>query len=934
MPISRPRPRRLARVAAALAVSAAVVASGATIPAAYAADPADLGATVYPTVDAFQATSGSTTLTPDARIVLSADQRTSKQLGTIANDTVPRAAGDVGNVAQVFARDLTEVSDLDLPVGTGTPRPGDISFTLVDSSTLPAASQLGSDGYHVTIGDGVTIEASTTAGLYNGGRSILQALRTSPDHTLRNGSAVDVPGQAARVYTIDVSREFWSVDELSDVIRQMGWSKQNILILHFDDAEYFRLNSAKYPGLADPTISYDRDDIRTLVDVGHENNVTVVPAFEYPAHVTHKADYFHIGMADGPLEVTPGFGTRDTGATAANTCGDAYTYSHLTPSFTMNFMNPKAMRVSKEMLDEFLPWFDSPWVHLGGDELPSGLNNCPALKTWMSQQTDPHLKSLVGIQQDFISQLANYVTAEGKRPIAYNGFETMLPAGEAPSLPKNVIIQMWTGNDSVASLQGYDRIVGKKETFYFAPTVTSYIYPKLDDIWSDTRNYRADDPHRLGVGMHWWGDSLAWAKADYLESLVYTARAVTAERAWNPTPDPSLTLDAFRTDRLEKVGAAPWYRGEHPQGAPSTDSRPIHDWNTSDTNFAPGSYDAHRKPNSRRSITDVCNLSGMTGINLTTLQVTNDPVMGTVQGGTLWNLGAASLDGPWTFAANVKFPTNNTTGNLLSVLDDKAYERGQDGKLTLVRSQGVFLGTGSRTVGVRVDSSTVLSFPYSVPTNTWTKLVFVNDGKQTTLYANGTAVGTVAASPQLPLGKLGGNGVTLQSAQVYAQALSPAEIAKQASTPIPVIPPANCRTAVPAPPLPRLTSIQDFTPKPTEEPTTDAPTPTTDAPTGEPTTAAPTEQPTTAQPTGGSTSGGSGGETATGPTSTAGGGSGGPTARSSKGAGAGSPTATASRSAAVRLPRTGAEIAPIAILAAGLVLAGAGALIVRHRRRR
>lgn len=365
------------------------------------------------------------------------------------------------------------------------------------------------------------------------------------------------------------------------------------------------------------------------------------------------------------------------------------------------------------------------------------------------------------------------------------------------------------------------------------------------------------------------------------------------------------------------VGPAPFYRGLAPQAAPSTDGRPIHDWNTSDTSFAPGGFDAHRPPSHRRSITDVCGLSGMTGINATTLAVTRDPVMGTVQGGTAWKLGAADLRGPWTFAVNVK--VSGATGNLTSVFDNAAYGLGRDGPITRIQGRGVFAATGTRTIGIRTDDRTVLDLGYSMPANTWTKLVFVNDGARTTLYVNGAPVGAVDAAPDLALGRLGGPGVTLQSAQVYAQALDPAEIARQASTAVPAIPAAHCRAIAPAPVLPTLPTLVDFTPVPTEEPTTPAPT------------AVPTD-PTTTEPT---TVGGTPGDTTTGagtPSGTAATGVSGHASGTST-AGADDATAAAPRST-VRLPRTETEIAPLVVLAVGLVVAGLGAVLVARRRRR
>ncbi|KQZ10913.1 hypothetical protein ASD23_01825 [Agromyces sp. Root1464] len=769
--------------------------------------------TTVPAFDTWADAAGSLTLDETTRVVI---DPASRDLAAVAfGDDEFASKKTTAETAQVFARDLAEVSGLDPEVGTGTPRGGDIVFAL--ENTEGTEQSTGRDGYALEIADGIVrVSANTTSGLYYGGRSVLQALRAHDDHrTLGNGSGLDVPSMELRANTIDVSREYWEPRNIEDVIRQMGWQKQNVLIFHFDDAEYFRLNSPAYPGLADPEFSYDREQIQRFVELGAEHNVTVIPAFEYPAHVSAKASYFHIGMGDGPLEVEPGYGPRETGADATNTCGQPYTHSHLKPDFTLNFMNPKAMRVSKEMLDEFVPWFDAPWVHIGGDEVPAQLNNCPALQAWFAQQ--PDIKTLADVEAAFINELDAHLEGMGKRTVAYNGFENGVPAGAQPKVDTDVIVQLWTGPNNPASLAAYDKIMGNESHYYLVPARSSY--PKVGAIFgAEPAAMQVDpaNPKHLGLGMHIWGDDLGWAEGQYLESIAYLPRSATAERTWNAGPPAAGETLATFTARLAAIGTAPDYTGVVPVSA-TDDGRPIHDWVAAETAFPAGIFDAHSTSN-RRPLTEVCGLNGMTPLFSNVSDVT-DPVQGVVKqlGGNGaaagWHMGAVEVSGDWSYAVNVKVPAS-VTGRV-QLLDSRSgawLKPDADGVLRTQASSIDFALAGSGQVGF-VNNGGAVSFSYAAPRDQWVQLVFVSTAGSTVLYANGVQVGAVDSTLPLPRSWFAAPRlVQLQGMQVYAEALSGAEVAEQYGTGVPVVPEANCQPRfVPEPPA-ELKDVVEFEP--------------------------------------------------------------------------------------------------------------------------
>ncbi|MFD8985268.1 glycoside hydrolase family 20 zincin-like fold domain-containing protein [Streptomyces sp. NPDC059564] len=87
----------------------------------------------------------------------------------------PAAADRLSDEAATFAEDLTALTGRGVPVVTGSPAAGDIGLGLGDP-TLPA------EGYRMTVGATLTLQAATDTGAFNGTRSVLQLLHQSPRH--------------------------------------------------------------------------------------------------------------------------------------------------------------------------------------------------------------------------------------------------------------------------------------------------------------------------------------------------------------------------------------------------------------------------------------------------------------------------------------------------------------------------------------------------------------------------------------------------------------------------------------------------------------------------------------------------------------------------------------------------------------------------------
>ncbi len=132
-----------------------------------------------------------------------------------------------------------------------------------------------------------------------------------------------------------------------------------------------------------------------------------------------------------------------------------------------------------------------------------------------------------------------------------------------------------------------------------------------------------------------------------------------------------------------------------------------------------------------------------------------------------------TLAAPWTVSMWVN--RQNAPGSAAALMSDGTYA------LKLEQYNG------TRQVGITQLGVADYVYSYTVPLNTWVHLAFVNDGSQTTLYANGVSQGSIAAVP-LPRAYIGATYVgsngkfvdfmlgSLDEIMVFNRALSAAEI--------------------------------------------------------------------------------------------------------------------------------------------------------------
>ncbi|GAB2905457.1 hypothetical protein GCM10027075_01340 [Streptomyces heilongjiangensis] len=118
---------------------------------------------------------------------------------------------------------------------------------------------LGREGYRLrSARSGVTITARTAAGLFHGVQTLRQSLPPVIERdsvqpgpwTVAGGTVEDVPRYAWRGAMLDVSRHFFTVDQVKRYVDQLALHKFNKLHLHLSDDQGWRIAIDSWPRLA------------------------------------------------------------------------------------------------------------------------------------------------------------------------------------------------------------------------------------------------------------------------------------------------------------------------------------------------------------------------------------------------------------------------------------------------------------------------------------------------------------------------------------------------------------------------------------------------------------------------------------------------------------------------------------------------------------
>ena len=459
-------------------------------------------------------------------------------------------------LANYFNEEISDATGFSLPVNNS----GTIIFQLGEHK------ELGEEGYQLSISsDQLILSAYKHHGIFNGIQSVLQLLppeiksktvQADATWSINCIEVTDKPQFAWRGLMLDVSRHFFTKQEVKKFIDQMAEYKYNVFHWHLTDDQGWRLEVKSLPGLTAigawraprvgnwwerepqlPTDSlsyggyYTTEDIREIVEYAQQRYVTIVPEIDIPGHsMAALSAYPEISCTGGPFHVNVG-----------NTF-----YTKIENSLCAG--NEQTFEVLDSVFAEVARLFPSPYIHIGGDECYKGFwEKCSKCKMRMQKE---HLKNLEELQSYFVKRVAAMVQKRGKQVI---GWDEILEGGLAPE----TIVMSWRGMKGgiEAAKQGHSVIMTPTDHCYLDfyqgdPTVEPNTYSMLR--LQDCYKYQLI-PDSVDASLIMGGQGNLWTESvphyRQVEYMLWPRALAISETLWT---DARLRNWKFFVNRVEQ----------------------------------------------------------------------------------------------------------------------------------------------------------------------------------------------------------------------------------------------------------------------------------------------------------------------------------------------------------------------------------------------
>ena len=141
----------------------------------------------------------------------------------------PKGSAELEKIAKALQADYAELFGTRLEVAAGKGKAGDIVLALRKDK------KLGAEGYRMSVGKNVVLDAPTPTGVYWATRTLLQISEQSENHALPCGDVRDWPDYAMRGFMIDCGRKFFPIEYLRDYVKMMSYYKMNTFHVHLND---------------------------------------------------------------------------------------------------------------------------------------------------------------------------------------------------------------------------------------------------------------------------------------------------------------------------------------------------------------------------------------------------------------------------------------------------------------------------------------------------------------------------------------------------------------------------------------------------------------------------------------------------------------------------------------------------------------------------
>jgi hexosaminidase len=418
---------------------------------------------------------------------------------------------------------------------------------------------LGQEGYELTVApDFVVVHAPAQAGLFYGAQSLMQLLPSeifspgvvsSRNWTIPSVQIEDQPRFVWRGMMLDVSRDFFTKQEVERLLDLLALHKINTFHWHLVDNNGWRIEIKKYPNLTEagawrehPRVTparqnaanlesatahpawagaspanfradgryggfYTQDDIREVVAYAAALHITIVPEIEMPGHSAAAL------LAYPKLNCT------------GVTNGQVYCAG-----------NEASFEFLENVLTEVFQLFPGKYIHIGGDEVnTANWKKCDLCQTRMKTEG---LTNVDQLQSYFIKRMEKSVNAHGRSLI---GWSEIQKGGLAPS----ATVMDWIGGAVESASTGHDVVMSPETYAYldhyqsrdhstepwaiggFLPLSQVYGFEPVPA--SLPAQYQS---HILGAQGNLWTEYVASFK--HVEYMAFPRICAMAEVGWSP----------------------------------------------------------------------------------------------------------------------------------------------------------------------------------------------------------------------------------------------------------------------------------------------------------------------------------------------------------------------------------------------------------------
>lgn len=421
-------------------------------------------------------------------------------------------ADEMIQIGEYLADRLNPVTGFATKVKTTSaePRSGNIYLSLAGPE-----NKLGDEGYELTITKQlVTLTAGKPEGIFRGIQTIRQIITEDSASgkpgifKIPAGTITDYPDYSYRGMMLDVSRHFFGVEDVKQVIEYLAFYKMNVLHLGLSNDQGWRIEIKSWPNLALHGGStqvgggkggyYTQEQYSDIVKYARERYITIVPEIDMPGHTNAAlASYAELNCNGKATELYTG---TEVGFSTFCT-GKEITYKFIDDVF--------------RELSAITP---GPYIHIGGDESHS-------------TKIEDYIP--------FVNRVQEIVASHGKQVLGWDEIALAI-------LKPNSVAQWW------ANVSNAQKAVSQGAKVLMSPAVKAYMDMQYDSTTPLGLHWAAyievDEAYKwdpatsvpglgkesiIGIEGALWTETIT--NLDEIEYMVFPRLPGYAEIGWTPS---------------------------------------------------------------------------------------------------------------------------------------------------------------------------------------------------------------------------------------------------------------------------------------------------------------------------------------------------------------------------------------------------------------